>query len=81
MAVHRVGLTRGKTHRSAPLQGAWTADEDAALTQAHAEFGTAWKKVGALLDRMPEACRDRWRVIRQPGRALRSYSVPPNVAV
>ena len=43
------------------VRGAWTAADDANLRDAIAKKGRSWKAVGAILDRFPEDCRDRYR--------------------
>ncbi|KAL8816222.1 MAG: hypothetical protein Q9223_004731 [Gallowayella weberi] len=42
-------------------RGAWTQSDDENLRDAVAKKGTSWKAVGALIDRFPEDCRDRYR--------------------
>ena len=42
-------------------RGAWTEEDDIALRDAVAKKGTSWKAVGAMIDRFPEDCRDRYR--------------------
>ncbi len=42
-------------------RGTWTKEEDERLKQAVAEKGKSWKAVGAMIERLPEDCRDRWR--------------------
>lgn len=42
-------------------RGVWTQSEDESLRMAVAEKGTSWKAVGALINRFPEDCRDRYR--------------------
>ncbi|KAL8802488.1 MAG: hypothetical protein Q9182_003796 [Xanthomendoza sp. 2 TL-2023] len=42
-------------------RGAWTQADDEHLRDAVAKKGTSWKAVGALIDRFPEDCRDRYR--------------------
>ncbi|KAI4245751.1 MAG: hypothetical protein L6R40_002279 [Gallowayella cf. fulva] len=44
-----------------PARGAWTHADDERLRDAVAKKGTSWKAVGAILDRFPEDCRDRYR--------------------
>ena len=46
------------------LQGKWTPEEDAQLLQLVSERGKKWKEIGGAVGRMPEACRDRWLMIR-----------------
>ena len=41
--------------------GFWTAEEDELLRQAVEEKGKSWKIIGEIIDRGPNACRDRWR--------------------
>ena len=42
-------------------RGVWTQSEDEMLGRAVAEKGNSWKAVGALINRFPEDCRDRYR--------------------
>ena len=42
-------------------RGIWTQSEDEMLERAVAEKGNSWKAVGALINRFPEDCRDRYR--------------------
>ena len=42
-------------------RGIWTPKEDEELRQAIAEKGTAWTTIGAMIERFPEDCRDRYR--------------------
>ncbi|KAH7098756.1 hypothetical protein BKA62DRAFT_353468 [Auriculariales sp. MPI-PUGE-AT-0066] len=42
-------------------QGAWTADEDAAILRAVTAYGFQWQKVAAAVGRTGEDCRDRYR--------------------
>lgn len=42
-------------------RGVWTESEDEMLRRAVAEKGNSWKAVGALINRFPEDCRDRYR--------------------
>ena len=42
-------------------RGAWTEADDEDLRNAVAEKGRSWKAVGAMIDRFPEDCRDRYR--------------------
>lgn len=42
-------------------RGVWTESGDEMLRNAVAEKGKSWKAVGALINRFPEDCRDRYR--------------------
>lgn len=42
-------------------RGTWTPSEDESLRQAVAEKGKSWIAVGAMINRFPEDCRDRYR--------------------
>ena len=42
-------------------RGKWDTEDDDALRMAFAIHGKSWKKVGAMLGRMAEDCRDRYR--------------------
>ncbi|KAI9843555.1 MAG: RNA polymerase I enhancer binding protein [Sclerophora amabilis] len=44
-----------------PKRGKWTHEEDQRLAVAEMEHPKRWKKIGEIMDRMPEDCRDRWR--------------------
>lgn len=46
------------------LQGKWSTEEDEQLLRLVGERGRKWKEIGGAIGRMPEACRDRWLVIR-----------------
>jgi hypothetical protein len=43
------------------VRGKWTAEEDEELKAAQLEKPNQWKAIGAMVHRMPEDCRDRWR--------------------
>ncbi|KAL8739257.1 MAG: hypothetical protein Q9181_000148 [Wetmoreana brouardii] len=43
------------------VRGAWTDADDEDLKRAVAEKGKSWIAVGAMIDRFPEDCRDRYR--------------------
>ncbi|KAL8721740.1 MAG: hypothetical protein Q9225_001638 [Loekoesia sp. 1 TL-2023] len=42
-------------------RGVWTEADDIALKHAVAQKGSSWKAVGAMINRFPEDCRDRYR--------------------
>ncbi|KAI4187114.1 MAG: hypothetical protein L6R41_003020 [Letrouitia leprolyta] len=42
-------------------RGIWSEADDLALKDAVAKKGNSWKAVGAMIDRFPEDCRDRYR--------------------
>ncbi|KAL9031221.1 MAG: hypothetical protein Q9196_000721 [Gyalolechia fulgens] len=42
-------------------RGVWSEADDSALKDAVAKKGKSWKAVGAMIDRFPEDCRDRYR--------------------
>lgn len=42
-------------------RGKWTEEDDNLLRDAIAKKGTSWKAVGAMIERFPEDCRDRYR--------------------
>ncbi|KAL8994899.1 MAG: hypothetical protein Q9188_006939 [Gyalolechia gomerana] len=42
-------------------RGIWSKADDIALKDAVAKKGNSWKAVGAMIDRFPEDCRDRYR--------------------
>ncbi|KAL9019037.1 MAG: hypothetical protein Q9185_003688 [Variospora sp. 1 TL-2023] len=42
-------------------RGTWTEDDDNHLRDAITKKGTSWKAVGAMIERFPEDCRDRYR--------------------
>lgn len=42
-------------------RGKWTDEEDDMLRKAYADSPGKWVKIGGVLGRMPEDCRDRWR--------------------
>ncbi|KAL4437042.1 hypothetical protein ABPG75_004181 [Micractinium tetrahymenae] len=48
-------------------QGKWTPEEDAQLLALVSERGRKWTEIGGAVGRMPEACRDRWLMIRLGG--------------
>ncbi|KAF2173610.1 hypothetical protein M409DRAFT_15888 [Zasmidium cellare ATCC 36951] len=41
-------------------RGAWTADQDEALRDAHARWPGQWTKIRDLVDRSAGDCKDRW---------------------
>lgn len=41
-------------------RGAWTADQDAALRDAHARWPDQWTKICELVGRSAADCKDRW---------------------
>lgn len=43
------------------IRAKWTPQEDAMLRKLAATCSTNWKKIGEVMQRMPEDCRDRWR--------------------
>lgn len=55
-----------------PTQGAWTAEEDAALAHLVEQHGAKWKRIGDAMGRLPDSCRDRWRSYIKPGVFLTS---------
>lgn len=44
-------------------KGAWTPEEDSKLLEFHGQHGSKWSKIGNMIGRLPEACRDRFRAI------------------
>ncbi|KAI9816557.1 MAG: RNA polymerase I enhancer binding protein [Pycnora praestabilis] len=42
-------------------RGKWTPEEDDLLKRAQMEKPNRWKDIGAMIGRMPEDARDRWR--------------------
>lgn len=42
-------------------RGKWSTEDDDMLRQAYADSPGRWVKIGGVLGRMPEDCRDRWR--------------------
>ncbi|KAF2487132.1 hypothetical protein BDY17DRAFT_3914 [Neohortaea acidophila] len=45
--------------------GAWTPEEDESLKSTISELGLVWSRISFLVNRPPEACRDRWKNIVQ----------------
>lgn len=43
------------------IRARWTPEEDDLLRKLAVTCKTNWKKVGEIMNRMPEDCRDRWR--------------------
>jgi len=43
------------------IRARWTPEEDELLKKLAVTCKTNWKKVGEIMNRMPEDCRDRWR--------------------
>lgn len=43
------------------IRATWTKEEDEHLRQLAEKSLANWKKIGELMHRMPEDCRDRWR--------------------
>lgn len=43
------------------IRARWTQEEDELLKKLALTCKTNWKKVGEMMNRMPEDCRDRWR--------------------
>lgn len=43
------------------VRAKWTKEEDETLSRLAAETSGKWKRIGQLMQRMPEDCRDRWR--------------------
>lgn len=43
------------------VRARWTAEEDELLKKMASTCSTNWKKIGEVMNRMPEDCRDRWR--------------------
>lgn len=58
VAVQRTARRRYHNFES---RGKWTLDEDETLKAMHAQYPQKWVKIGAIMGRMPEDCRDRWR--------------------
>ena len=56
-----------------PSRGSWTASEDKLLRDAYELKPNKWKDIGALIGRMPEDCRDRWRNYVKYGDHLRKH--------
>ena len=54
-----------------PSRGSWSASEDKLLRDAYELKPNKWKDIGALIGRMPEDCRDRWRNYVKYGDRLR----------
>ena len=50
-----------RRYHNFPARGTWTLEEDEMLKRAVAQKGNNWKAIGAMLDRMGEDCRDRYR--------------------
>ncbi len=46
------------------LQGKWDTEDDDQLMDLVETEGQKWADIGQLLQRLPEACRDRWKEIR-----------------
>ncbi|CAK9440085.1 uncharacterized protein LODBEIA_P41850 [Lodderomyces beijingensis] len=53
-------------------RGKWTKDEDAQLSNLAIVNPSQWKKIGEIMGRMPEDCRDRWRNYLKCGDARKS---------
>ena len=49
-------------------KGAWSADEDSRLTELVTQVGPKWSVIGKELERLPLACRDRWRSVGCAGK-------------
>lgn len=43
------------------IRARWTPEEDELLKKLAVTCKTNWKKLGEIMNRMPEDCRDRWR--------------------
>ncbi|KAL8700300.1 MAG: hypothetical protein Q9201_005519 [Fulgogasparrea decipioides] len=58
------------------VRGAWTDADDEDLKRAVAEKGKSWIAVGAMIDRFPEDCRDRYRnyLVNEDKRNRESWS-------
>ena len=55
-------------------KGAWTAAEDSQLTELFAVHGSKWKPIGDAIGRLPESCRDRWRILGVHGKVTGRWS-------
>lgn len=53
-------VTRRRWHNY-EKRGKWDPEEDEALRAAQELKPNKWKAIGAMIGRMPEDCRDRWR--------------------
>jgi Myb-like DNA-binding protein REB1 len=45
------------------FKGPWTAVEEEMLRQHVAANGSKWAEAGRKIGRMPESCRDKWRMV------------------
>ncbi|RKF73256.1 DNA-binding protein REB1 [Golovinomyces cichoracearum] len=55
-----INFCRRKFHNY-EARGSWTADQDEELSALHEKYPGKWKKIGEIMSRFPEDCRDRWR--------------------
>lgn len=56
-SVHR--FCKRRYHNA--KRGKWESDEDDALRKAYELKPDRWKEIGAMVGRLPDDCRDRWR--------------------
>jgi hypothetical protein len=42
-------------------RGSWTKEQDEELREFHEMYPGKWTKIGQVINRFPEDCRDRWR--------------------
>lgn len=59
----RVAVMRAcrRRYNNFEARGKWTLRDDDLLKQAYSEAPGKWVRIGSILERMPEDCRDRWR--------------------
>ncbi|KAI0994687.1 hypothetical protein K3495_g13494 [Podosphaera aphanis] len=55
-----INICRRKFHNF-EARGAWTPSQDEELSAVHEMYPGKWKKIGEILNRFPQDCRDRWR--------------------
>jgi hypothetical protein len=58
------------------VQGYWSKEEVERLKELHAQKGDRWKELGAALGRLPEAVRDKFKMLKL-GDARRSGKWSP----
>jgi Myb-like DNA-binding domain len=63
-------------------KGPWSAAEDSQLMEAHGRLGPKWKVIGEMVGRLPESCRDRWRLLGVvPGKSTGRWGAEEEAAL
>ncbi|GAQ91283.1 hypothetical protein KFL_007580010, partial [Klebsormidium nitens] len=62
-SVKRVHARACRLLHGGNYKGRWSREEEERLQTLHAQLGPKWVQIGSMMGRLPDACKDKWRII------------------